>query len=69
MVDDSVIHRTLAAALRNGGDFAEVFVEDKHSTSAMLDDRRVEDLVSDATAAPASGSWSATPPASRTPPT
>ena len=46
MLDDAVIQRTLAAALRSGGDFAEVFVEDKRSSAAMLDDGRVEELSS-----------------------
>ena len=46
MLDHELINRTLSAALRTGGDFAEVFVEDKRSTSAMLDDGRVEELTS-----------------------
>ena len=46
MLDDTTIQRTLAAALRTGGDFAEVFVEDKRSSAAMLDDGRVEELSS-----------------------
>jgi TldD protein len=46
MLDEAVIQRTLGAALRTGGDFAEVFVEDKRSSSAMFDDGRVEELSS-----------------------
>ena len=46
MLEESVIQRTLATALRTGGDFAEVFVEDKRSSAAMLDDGRVEELSS-----------------------
>ena len=46
MLDESVIQHTLATALRTGGDFAEIFVEDKRSSSAMLDDGRVEELSS-----------------------
>jgi TldD protein len=46
MLDEAVIQRTLGAALRTGGEFAEVFVEDKRSSSAMLDDGRVEELSS-----------------------
>jgi len=46
VLDESVIERTLAAALRTGGDFAEVFVEDKRTSAAMLDDGRVEELSS-----------------------
>ncbi len=46
MLDDGVIQRVLSTALRTGGDFAEVFVEDKRATSARLDDGRVEELSS-----------------------
>jgi TldD protein len=46
VLEESVIQRTLATALRTGGDFAEVFVEDKRSSAAMLDDGRVEELSS-----------------------
>ena len=46
MIDDGVVARTLQAALRRGGDFAELFVEDRRSSTARLDDRRVEELVS-----------------------
>ena len=44
MIEDAVIQRTLDAALRTGGEFAEVFVEDKRSSSAVLDDGKVEEL-------------------------
>ena len=44
MIDESVVTATLGTALRTGGDFAEVFVEDKQSTSATLDDGKVEEL-------------------------
>ncbi|MBK5223872.1 MAG: TldD/PmbA family protein [Acidimicrobiia bacterium] len=46
MIDEDVIQRTLGVALRTGGDFAEVFAEDRRSTGAVLDDGRVEDLSS-----------------------
>jgi TldD protein len=46
VLDESVIQHTLATALRTGGDFAEVFAEDKKTSSAMLDDGRVEELSS-----------------------
>jgi TldD protein len=46
VLDEAVIQRTLSSALRTGGDFAEVFVEDKRSSAAMLDDGRVEELSS-----------------------
>ena len=45
-IDTDVISRTLGAALATGGDFAEVFVEDKRSASAHLDDGKVEELTS-----------------------
>ncbi len=46
MIEPDVLERTLAAALRGGGDFAEVFAEDRRATSARLDDGRIEELVS-----------------------
>ena len=46
MIDEAVLQRTLAAALQRGGDFAEVFAEDRRSSSARLDDAKVEELVS-----------------------
>ena len=46
MIDDAVLERTLSAALRGGGDFAEVFAEDRRSASARLDDGKVEEFVS-----------------------
>jgi TldD protein len=45
ILDEAVIRRTLDAALAAGGDFAEIFAEDSRTTSAVLDDGRVEDLV------------------------
>ncbi len=46
MIDEAVISRVLGTALRTGGDFAEVFAEDKRSSSALLDDGKVEELTS-----------------------
>ncbi len=46
MLDSSTIQRVLGSALRTGGDFAEIFVEDRRSSSARLDDARVEELSS-----------------------
>ncbi len=46
LVDREVIERVLALSLSKGGEFAEVFVEDRHTSSAMLDQRRVEELSS-----------------------
>ena len=44
MIDDAVVQRVLGAALRTGGDFAEVFAEDRRSSSAHFDDGKVEEL-------------------------
>jgi len=41
-----VLEEVLGAALRTGGEFAEVFAEDRRSSSAVLDDGRVEELTS-----------------------
>src|SRR5947209_7183403 len=46
MIDEAVVQRVLTAALRTGGDFAEVFAEDRRSSSARLDDGKIEDLTS-----------------------
>lgn len=46
MLDDATIARVLSEALGRGGDFAEIFVEDRTSTALRLDDSRVEDVSS-----------------------
>ena len=46
LVEPAIVERTLAAALKRGAEFAEVFVEDRRSTGISLDDRRVEELSS-----------------------
>ncbi len=46
MLDAEVLRQVLAVALQRGGDFAEVFVEDRRSTSVRLDDGRIEELTS-----------------------
>ncbi|MET0908304.1 MAG: DNA gyrase modulator, partial [Ilumatobacteraceae bacterium] len=44
MIDSDVLERVLAGAVRTGADFAEVYAEDKRSTSAGVDDGRVEQV-------------------------
>jgi TldD protein len=46
LVEADVLQSTLAQAMGRGGEFAEVFVEDRTTSSAMLDQRRVEELSS-----------------------
>ena len=46
MIDKDVLERVLGRALRDGGEFAEVFVEDRVGSSAVLDDGRIEELTS-----------------------
>jgi TldD protein len=46
VLDESVIQEVLSGALEGGAEFAEIFVEDRRSTSALLDDGRVEELTS-----------------------
>jgi TldD protein len=46
LIDRDLLQRVLAAATRTGGDFAEVFAEDRVNSSALLDDARVEELTS-----------------------
>ncbi|HEY3722368.1 MAG TPA: TldD/PmbA family protein [Acidimicrobiia bacterium] len=44
MIEESVLQRTLHRALAGGGDFAEVFAEDRRSSNATFDDGKVEEL-------------------------
>lgn len=44
MIDESVLQQTLRRALAHGGDFAEVFAEDRRSTGATFDEGKVEAL-------------------------
>jgi TldD protein len=46
MIDQSVLQRVLSAAMRGGAQFAEVYAEDKRSSSAHLDDGKVEQVTS-----------------------
>ncbi len=46
LIEPSVLERVLAAAVRRGGDMAEVFAEDRQMSGASLDDRKVEELSS-----------------------
>ena len=46
MIDHDVLERVLAAAVRTGGEFAEVYVEDKRLMSAGLDDGKIEQVSS-----------------------
>jgi len=46
VIDQDVLQRVLAKAVRTGADFAEVYAEDKHSTSVAFDDGKVEQVTS-----------------------
>jgi TldD protein len=46
VIERDILEETLSAALHAGGDFAEVFGEDRTSSTARLDDGRIEELVS-----------------------
>ena len=46
MLEEQVIRRVLGEAVGRGGDLAEIFVEDRSSTSLRLDAGRVEDVSS-----------------------
>ena len=46
MIENDLIEKTLHTALATGGEFAEIFAEDKRSSSALLDDGKVEELSS-----------------------
>ncbi|MFZ9292570.1 MAG: PmbA/TldA family metallopeptidase, partial [Ilumatobacteraceae bacterium] len=46
LVAHDVLERVLARGRATGAEFAEIYVEDKRSTSAGLDDGRVEQVTS-----------------------
>jgi len=46
LVDEALVGQVLHRALATGGDFAEIFVEDRRGSVVSLDDGRVEDLSS-----------------------
>jgi TldD protein len=46
VIESAVLERVLGEALRHGGEFAEVFAEDRATSSSVLDDGRVEELSS-----------------------
>jgi TldD protein len=46
LIAPDLIEKVLATSLRKGGDFAEVFAEDRNATGAVLDDGRIEELSS-----------------------
>ncbi|NQY58036.1 MAG: TldD/PmbA family protein [Ilumatobacteraceae bacterium] len=46
MIESDVLERVLSGATRSGAEFAEIYAEDKRSTSAGLDDGRVEQVTS-----------------------
>lgn len=46
LLDESVVKRVLAEALAKGGDWAEIFAEERRSAALKLEDSRVEDVSS-----------------------
>jgi TldD protein len=44
VLDEAVVRDVLRTALRSGARFAELFAEERRSTSIRLDDRRIEEL-------------------------
>ncbi len=46
LIEEAVLQRTLQSALQHGGDFAEVFAEDRRLASARFDDGKVEEFTS-----------------------
>jgi TldD protein len=46
LIEEAVLERALHRALRDGGDFAEVFAEDRRVATARLDDGKLEEFVS-----------------------
>jgi TldD protein len=46
LIESALLERVLATSLAGGGDMAEVFAEDRQTSSAMLDNQKVEELSS-----------------------
>ncbi len=46
MIEEDVVRRVLSRALSTGGEFAEIFAEDRRGSAARVDDGRVEELTS-----------------------
>lgn len=46
LIAEDLIAKTLSAALETGGEYAEIFAEDKQASSGVLDDGRIERLSS-----------------------
>ena len=44
MLEEPLVREALGRALSSGGGFAEIFAEERRSTSIRVDDRRIEDL-------------------------
>ena len=44
VIETPIVEATLQRALASGGEFADVFVEDRSSTSATYDDGKVEEM-------------------------
>ena len=44
VLDEGLVRDILALALSSGGDLAEIFAEERRSTSLRLDDRRIEEM-------------------------
>jgi len=45
VLEDAIVRKVLGAALATGGEWAEIYAEDRLSHSIRLEDRRVEELV------------------------
>jgi TldD protein len=45
VLEDAIVRKVLGTALATGGDWAEIYAEDRLSHSIRLEDRRVEELV------------------------
>lgn len=50
MLEPELLHKTLKAALRSGGDHADIFVERRVGTSIVIEDDKVEKLITGSTA-------------------
>ena len=46
MIDDEILQRVLKKTLSNGGEYADIFMEQRSANAVQLEDNRVEKVIS-----------------------
>ncbi|HCZ11699.1 MAG TPA: peptidase C69, partial [Nitrospiraceae bacterium] len=45
MVDDGILQRLIRKALSNGGEYADIFIEQRRSSAVQLEDDKIEKVI------------------------